>query len=113
MSSTFNISFTDTLKSDIKESDIVNFMKAFIFYQTTYIFESEPQSSIQKDNGNIINITDTIVPVKSLIPKNKNCYVDLVAQKEWQLSHPDNETVNIYQTEHLLVNIVLKEIVQR
>ena len=93
MTTTINISFTGNIKSDITESDMINFMKSFIFFQSSYIFESEPKSSIQVDDGDVINITDTIIPVKSLIPKDKDGYVDIIAQKEWQLAYPGNETV--------------------
>ena len=93
MTTTINISFTGILKSDITESDMINFMKSFIFFQSSYLFESEPKSSIQVDDGDVINITDTIIPVKSLIPKDKNGYVDMIAQKEWQLVYPGNDSV--------------------
>jgi hypothetical protein len=68
-------------------------LKSFIFFQISYIFEFEPKSSFQISNENVINITDTIIPVKPLIPKDKNCYVSLVAQKEWQLAYPNNDSI--------------------
>jgi hypothetical protein len=93
MNSKINISFTGIFKSDITESDMINFIKSFIFFQSSYLFESEPKSSIQINNEKVVDITDTIIPVKSLIPKNENSYVDIIAQKEWQLAYPVNETV--------------------
>jgi hypothetical protein len=68
-------------------------LKSFVFFQTSYIFEYEPKSSIQVDNGDVINITNTIIPVRSLIPKDKNGYVDIIAEKYWQLAYPCNDTI--------------------
>jgi hypothetical protein len=82
MNSTISISFIGTINNVITESDIVNFLKSFIVFQSSYLFESEPKSSIQVDDGDVINITDTIIPVTSLIPKDKDGYVDMIAQKE-------------------------------
>jgi hypothetical protein len=62
-------------------------LKSFIFFQTSYLFESEPQSSIQINHEKVVDIKDTKIPVKSLIPKNENKYVDIIAQKEWQLAY--------------------------
>jgi hypothetical protein len=58
MSSIINITFTGTLKSDYSETDVTNFLKSFIFFPTSYLFESESQSSFQFDNKDVINITD-------------------------------------------------------
>jgi hypothetical protein len=93
MNSTINITFAGTLKSDITENDVSNVLKSFIFFQTSYLFEHEPKSSFQVDNGDVIPLNDTIIPVKSLIPKNENRYVDIIVQKEWQLAYPSNGPV--------------------
>jgi hypothetical protein len=63
MNSKINITFTGTLKSDITETDVTNFLKSFIFFQTSYLFKSEHKSSFLVDNGDVIHINDTIIPV--------------------------------------------------
>jgi hypothetical protein len=68
-------------------------LKSFIFFQTSYLFEFELHSSFQFDNKDVINITDTSIPVQYLIPKSENRYVDIIAQKEWQLLNPGNGPV--------------------
>jgi hypothetical protein len=68
-------------------------MKSFILFQSSYIFESEPKSSIQVDNGDVIDINLTIISVKSLIPKDKDGYVDIIAEKYWQLAYSGNDTI--------------------
>jgi hypothetical protein len=52
-----------------------------------------PNLLFQIDNKHVIDINDTIVPVKSLIPKDKNEYVYIFASKEWQLACPCNDTI--------------------
>jgi hypothetical protein len=81
------------LKQGITETDINNFTKALTFFQSKYIFESEPQSSFQIDNGDAISIKDTIISVKSLIPKDENGYVDAVVKKESQLAYPGKKDI--------------------
>jgi hypothetical protein len=82
MSSNINFSFTRILKQDFEEIDVPNILKAFVFNYSSYIFESEPKSSYHIDNGDVIPINDTKISVKSLVPKNKNGPVDIIARKE-------------------------------
>jgi hypothetical protein len=96
MVSTFIPTFTAIFKKDITENDFSNALKLFVLNYSSYLFESEPQVSFQIDNGNIIpvNINNTKISVKSLIPKDEDGPVDIIARKEYLLAYPDTEYVN-------------------
>jgi hypothetical protein len=93
MVSNINFNFAGIFKQGFEEIDVINITKAFLFYYSPYIFEPGVKASCQINNGDIIPVNDTKISVKSLIPKDKNGPVDIIAPKEYQLAHPDNNTV--------------------
>jgi hypothetical protein len=101
MSSIINITFTGTLKQGITgtlkqgilETDVINILKAFNFYYSSYIFEPGVKSFYQIDNRDVIPVNDTKISFKSLVPKDNNGPVDIIAEKEWQLAYPNNDTI--------------------
>jgi hypothetical protein len=46
-----------------------------------------------KDNKDKPEITDTALPVKYLIPKNKKSYIDIVIWDECKLAYPNNANI--------------------
>jgi hypothetical protein len=63
MISNINNTFTGILKHGITEIDVTNILKAIIFNEYSYLFESEPQNSFQMNNGNVIPINYTVISV--------------------------------------------------
>jgi hypothetical protein len=95
MVSTIIPTFTGIFKKDLTENDFSNALKLFALNYSCYLFESEPQVSYQINNGDVIPIpiNDSKISVTSLIPKDKDGPVDIIAQKEEVFAYPDTEYV--------------------
>jgi hypothetical protein len=95
MCSNIKFNFGGILNENIKENYFTDILKTFALKYFSYLFRSEPQVSYQIDNGDVIPVpsNDTKISVKSLISKDEDGLVDIIAQKEWQLAYPDTEYV--------------------
>jgi hypothetical protein len=82
MSSTFTVTYKCDLKQELGETDFANILKAFIFNYASQLSESKPEVSFKMNNGEVIDVNDNVVYVKSLIRKDEDGPIDIIAQKE-------------------------------
>jgi hypothetical protein len=84
MVSNIKFNFAGILNENINENDFTDILKTFALKHFSYLFKSEPQVSFQINNEDVILVTinDNKISVKSLIPKDKDGPINIIAQKE-------------------------------